>query len=53
MVCVSEPENVAHMLDDDVLETSSGANEWDATFARVPNHIKDSLRITIRTSGCN
>ncbi len=49
MVCVSEPENVAHMLNNDVLETTSGTHERNSALPGESNHIERRLHVSIRT----
>jgi len=53
MVCVSEPENVAHILDHDVLKASSGSQEGNAPLSRRPNYLKDSIRVPVGASRRN
>lgn len=53
MVCVSEPENVAHILDHDVLKATSGSQEGNAPLSRRPNHLKNSIRVPVGASRCN
>ena len=51
MVCVSEPENVAHMFENDVLEPTSGSDERYSAFAGITDHIQHRAGTAIRTCG--
>lgn len=53
MTGVSEPENVAREFDDRVLESTSSANERNATLAGIAQGIRCSSHAAVRTGRCN
>ena len=48
VVGVPVPEDVAHVLDNDVLEAASGADEGHAALARVANRLERRVHVPIR-----
>jgi hypothetical protein len=48
VVGVPMSEDVAHVLDNDVLEAASGTDEGDAALARVANRLERRLHVPVR-----
>jgi hypothetical protein len=48
VVGVPVPEDVAHVLDNDVLEAASGADEGHAALARVANRLERRVHVPVR-----
>jgi hypothetical protein len=53
MVGVPMSEDVAHVLDNDVLEAASGADEGHAALARVANRLERRVHVPVRARRSN
>jgi hypothetical protein len=53
VIGVSEPENVAHVLDDYVLETASSAKQGNAPIPGEADHSKGSVHVPVGTRWAN
>jgi hypothetical protein len=53
VVGVPVPEDVAHVLDNDVLEAASGADEGHAALARVANRLERRVHVPVRARRSN
>jgi len=51
VVGVPMPEDVAHVLDNDVLEAASGADKGHAAFASVANRLERRVHVPVRARG--
>lgn len=53
VVCVPMPEDVAHVLDNDVLEAASGTDEGHAALACVADRLERRVHVPVRTRRSN
>ena len=49
MICVSEPENVPHMFENDVLETASGPDQRHSSLAGEADDLQNRFHVSVGT----